>query len=143
MLVGESLISRQGVSCNVLCSLSQMTWLAGMEGIAADYRHMEGYGVNTFTLINSEGKDTYVKFHWRPRAGVGCFHPLLKRLFPKAEPARAISQGHVCHAHCGFHGSFLQRCPSTARLNCEAYLHGCRYEAFRPVCRKPCSIWWC
>ena len=40
-----------------------------MEGIAADYRHMEGYGVNTFTLINAEGKVTYVKFHWRPQAG--------------------------------------------------------------------------
>ncbi|CAK0731694.1 hypothetical protein CVIRNUC_000030 [Coccomyxa viridis] len=50
-------------------SAHMMTWLAGMEGIAADYRHMEGYGVNTFTLINHEGKDTYVKFHWRPRAG--------------------------------------------------------------------------
>lgn len=47
----------------------QMTWLAGMEGIAADYRHLEGYGVNTFTLVNSEGKSTYVKFHWRPKLG--------------------------------------------------------------------------
>ena len=85
-----------------LCSLSQMTWLAGMEGIAADYRHMEGYGVNTFTLINSEGKDTYVKFHWRPRAGVSCFPPLFKRLFPRAKPARAICQGHVCYATISF-----------------------------------------
>ncbi len=46
-----------------------MTWLAGMEGIAKDYRHMEGYGVNTFTLVDSEGKSTYVKFHWRPQLG--------------------------------------------------------------------------
>ena len=46
-----------------------MTWLAGMEGIPTDYRHMEGYGVNTFTLINAQGKDTYVKFHWRPKEG--------------------------------------------------------------------------
>ena len=46
-----------------------MTWLAGMEGIPTDYRHMEGYGVNTFTLINGEGKETYVKFHWRPKEG--------------------------------------------------------------------------
>ena len=49
-----------------------MTWLAGMEGIPTDYRHMEGYGVNTFTLINAEGKTTYVKFHWRPKAGKHC-----------------------------------------------------------------------
>ena len=62
-----------------LCAL-QMTWLAGMEGIAADYRHMEGYGVNTFTLISHEGEDTYVKFHWRPRAGVSRPNPVLTKL---------------------------------------------------------------
>ncbi len=53
---------------SLLCC-AQMTWLAGMEGIPTDYRHMEGYGVNTFTLINAEGKETYVKFHWRPEEG--------------------------------------------------------------------------
>jgi catalase len=30
---------------------------------------MEGYGVNTFKLVNAEGKETLVKFHWRPEAG--------------------------------------------------------------------------
>ena len=49
--------------------LVQMTWLAGMEGIPTDYRHMEGYGVNTFTLVDNKGKSTYVKFHWRPQEG--------------------------------------------------------------------------
>ena len=52
-----------------------MTWLAGMEGIAADYRHLEGYGVNTFTLVNAEGRSTYVKFHWRPKLGKLAFAP--------------------------------------------------------------------
>ena len=31
---------------------------------------MEGFGVHTFTLINKEGKITYVKFHWKPTCGV-------------------------------------------------------------------------
>lgn len=35
-----------------------------------NYRHMEGFGVHTFTLINKEGKITYVKFHWKPTCGV-------------------------------------------------------------------------
>ena len=73
-----------------------MTWLAGMEGIAADYRHMEGYGVNTFTLINSEGKDTYVKFHWRPRAGVSRPPVVLKLTRPAACLAGAMSRGCLC-----------------------------------------------
>ena len=71
-----------------------MTWLAGMEGIAADYRHMEGYGVNTFTLINAEGKDTYVKFHWRPRAGASHARPL-PSLCPHLLISLGRGQGHL------------------------------------------------
>ncbi len=47
----------------------QLTWLAGMEGIAADYRHLEGHSVNTLSLVDSAGKHTWVKFHWKPKAG--------------------------------------------------------------------------
>lgn len=35
----------------------------------ASYREMPGFGVHTYTLINREGKVTYVKFHWLPKAG--------------------------------------------------------------------------
>lgn len=35
-----------------------------------DYRHMNGSGVHTFTLINKANQPTYVKFHWLPTAGV-------------------------------------------------------------------------
>jgi len=38
-------------------------------GIPKNYRTMIGSGVNTFRLINKEGKDTYVKFHWVPKLG--------------------------------------------------------------------------
>ena len=30
---------------------------------------MEGFGVNTFRLINNKGEATFVKFHWRPKLG--------------------------------------------------------------------------
>lgn len=39
-------------------------------GIPRSYRMMEGFGVNTYTLINSEGKRVFVKFHLRPELGV-------------------------------------------------------------------------
>lgn len=38
-------------------------------GIPRDYRHMPGFGVHTFKLINKEGRETYVKFHWLPTCG--------------------------------------------------------------------------
>ena len=31
---------------------------------------MQGFGVNTFTLVNSNGDRHFVKFHWIPELGV-------------------------------------------------------------------------
>ncbi len=45
-------------------------WLLGPRGIPADWRHMEGFGVHTFKMVNKAGKETYVKFHWKPTCGV-------------------------------------------------------------------------
>lgn len=33
-------------------------------GIPDGFRHMNGFGVDTFRLVKSKGKDFYVKFHW-------------------------------------------------------------------------------
>lgn len=54
------------------CLTLQFTFLQDDVGIPLNYRHMEGFGVHTFTLINKEGKITYVKFHWKPTCGVKC-----------------------------------------------------------------------
>ena len=51
-------------------SLNTFAWLFDDVGIPQDYRHMEGFGVNTFSLINRDGKVHYVKFHWKPTCGV-------------------------------------------------------------------------
>ena len=47
-----------------------VTWVFSPWGIPADYRHMQGSGVNTYKLINSEGEARLVKFHFRPKLGV-------------------------------------------------------------------------
>ena len=44
-------------------------WLLSDRAIPRSYRMMEGFGVNTFTLISSEGRRSFVKFHWRPVLG--------------------------------------------------------------------------
>jgi len=38
-------------------------------GIPLNYRHMEGFGVHTLVLLNAAGKETLVKFHWKPAQG--------------------------------------------------------------------------
>ncbi|PRY49756.1 catalase [Geodermatophilus tzadiensis] len=39
-------------------------------GIPSDYRHMQGFGVNTYKWVNAEGGTHLVKYHWLPRQGV-------------------------------------------------------------------------
>ncbi|XP_042376220.1 catalase isozyme 2-like [Zingiber officinale] len=53
-------------------SLHMFTFLFDDVGVPLNYRYMDGSGVHTFTLVNGQGKSTYVKFHWRPTCGVKC-----------------------------------------------------------------------
>ncbi|MGW4374847.1 catalase [Streptomyces albidoflavus] len=39
-------------------------------GIPADYRHMQGFGVNTYKWVDAEGGTVLVKYHWAPKQGV-------------------------------------------------------------------------
>ncbi|QIM22060.1 catalase [Phycicoccus sp. HDW14] len=45
-------------------------WNMSDRGIPRSYRHMEGFGVHTFRLVDAEGGTTLVKFHWKPKLGV-------------------------------------------------------------------------
>jgi catalase len=39
-------------------------------GIPADYRHQQGFGVNTYKWCNQAGETVLVKYHWIPKQGV-------------------------------------------------------------------------
>jgi catalase len=45
-------------------------WNMSDRGLPRSYRTMEGFGVHTFRLVNSDGDTSLVKFHWKPVAGV-------------------------------------------------------------------------
>jgi len=51
-------------------ALHMVTWVKSPWGIPANYREMEGSGVNTYKLVNDEGIAHLVKFHWQPKGGV-------------------------------------------------------------------------
>ncbi|GAA1144000.1 catalase [Nesterenkonia lutea] len=51
-------------------SMHMLTHLFSPRGIPATYRHMEGFGVNTYKMVNAEGQTVLVKYHFHPRAGV-------------------------------------------------------------------------
>lgn len=45
-------------------------WVLSDRALPRSYRMMQGFGVNTFRFVNSEGKGRFVKFHWRPLLGI-------------------------------------------------------------------------
>ena len=51
-------------------SMHMLTWLFSPRGIPADYRHMDGFGVNTYRMVNAEGEAVLVKYHWKTKQGV-------------------------------------------------------------------------
>jgi catalase len=51
-------------------STHMITWLHSDRGTVKSYRKMEGFGVNTYIWVNEKGKGVYVKYHWKPEAGI-------------------------------------------------------------------------
>jgi catalase len=50
-------------------SMHMLMWMMSDRTIPRSYRMMEGFGVNTFRLLNAKGDAHFVKFHWRPKLG--------------------------------------------------------------------------
>ncbi|WP_374359049.1 catalase [Pseudoduganella danionis] len=51
-------------------SLHQVTMLFSDRGTPDGYRHMDGFGSHTFSLINDAGERVYVKWHLKSRQGI-------------------------------------------------------------------------
>ncbi len=53
-------------------SLHQVTILMSDRGLPKSYRHMNGYGSHTYSVINGGGERFWVKFHFKTMQGIGC-----------------------------------------------------------------------
>ncbi|MFV0237239.1 MAG: catalase [Flavobacteriales bacterium] len=54
-------------------SLHQVMILMSDRGTPKSYRHMNGYGSHTFSMVNKENKRVYVKFHFKTDQGIQNF----------------------------------------------------------------------
>lgn len=70
-------------------SMHMLVNLFSPRGIPANYRTMQGFGVNTYRWVNAEGESHLVKYHWLPKQGV--------RSLTEADAA-AIQSGDLGHA---------------------------------------------
>ncbi|MCF6178934.1 MAG: catalase [Geopsychrobacter sp.] len=53
-------------------ALHQITITMSERGIPLSYRHMNGYGSHTFSLLNATGERHWVKFHFKTEQGIKC-----------------------------------------------------------------------
>lgn len=51
-------------------AIHMITFLFSPWGIPANYRQMQGSGVNTYKWINKDGEAVLVKYHWEPKQGI-------------------------------------------------------------------------
>lgn len=51
-------------------SMHMLTYLFSSRGIPASYRHQQGFGVNTYKMVNAAGETVLVKYHFHPHCGV-------------------------------------------------------------------------
>ncbi len=51
-------------------SLHMIMFVFSPRGIPNDYRHQQGFGVNTYKMVNAAGEAVLVKYHWHPKQGV-------------------------------------------------------------------------
>ncbi|MBA2331825.1 MAG: catalase [Actinobacteria bacterium] len=51
-------------------SMHMLTWLFSPRGIPKSFRHMDGFGVNTYKLVNATGEGVLVKYHWKTQQGI-------------------------------------------------------------------------
>ncbi|MCL8251956.1 catalase [Aeromicrobium fastidiosum] len=54
-------------------SAHQVAWLMGDRGIPRTWRHMNGYSSHTYSWINAEGEQFWVKYHFKTDQGIEFF----------------------------------------------------------------------
>ena len=51
-------------------STHMIMWAMSDRTLPRTFANMEGFGIHTFRFIAKDGKSTFVKFHWKPKAGL-------------------------------------------------------------------------
>ncbi len=77
-------------------SMHMLSFLFSPRGIPANFRTQDGFGVNTYKMVNAAGEAVLVKYHWKTQQGI---HSLTE------EQAAAIQATELGHASKDLHES--------------------------------------
>jgi catalase len=72
-------------------AVHMLTWLFSPRGIPSSYRHMDGFGVNTYRFVNADGVGVLVKYHWKSQQGISSLTAA------QAGAIQAEDLGHASH----------------------------------------------
>ncbi len=68
-----------------------ITWLYSDRGTIKSYRHIDGFGVNTFTWINKDNAFFFVKYHWKTQQGLQTINRAQAQELAGKEPDIAVA----------------------------------------------------
>jgi catalase len=51
-------------------SMHMIMWILSDRTVPRNFRTMQGFGIHTFRWVNAQGKSVFIKYHWKPLAGV-------------------------------------------------------------------------
>ncbi len=51
-------------------SMHMVMWILSDRTVPRNFSMMQGFGIHTFRWVNAEGKSRFIKYHWKPSAGV-------------------------------------------------------------------------
>ncbi|XP_059052350.1 catalase-like [Achroia grisella] len=71
-------------------SLHMFMLVFGDRGIPDGYRHMPGFAIHTFEVVNDYGEKTFVRFHFLPEAGIKNLGSAQARKIAAVDPDYAI-----------------------------------------------------
>lgn len=71
-------------------SLYTYLYIFGGRGVPEGYRHMPGFGIHTFQVVNNHGENFFVRFHFLPDAGINNLSSKEARKIAGEDPDYAI-----------------------------------------------------
>ena len=67
-------------------SLHQVTVLFSDRGIPDGYRHLDGFGSHTFSMVNARGERFFVKYHFKTKQGIRNLAPAKAKELAGSDP---------------------------------------------------------
>ncbi len=71
-----------------------ITWVYSDRGTIKSYRHVDGFGVNTYVWVNQNNERLYIKYHWKTKQGLQTIDRFEAEQLAGSDPDIAVKDLH-------------------------------------------------